>query len=291
MVPEGVAGEIYIGGPGVARGYLNRPELTAERFVEDPFSSDPSARLYKTGDLGRWRADGAVEFLGRNDLQVKIRGFRVELGEIETRIVGHEFVKDAVVVVREDSPDEKYLVAYIVPKSEAMLPAAEDLRTHLRQTLPDYMVPAAFVILSHVPLTSTGKVDRRALPAPDVGAYANREYAAPCGEAEECLALIWREVLRVSRVGRNDNFFELGGHSLGGIKLVAKIDAQFGITVPVSAIFRCPTIQEMAILVDSLRRTDEFAFAPNDDSLEFEEGVVDVPAERTDGAFGPHSEQ
>ncbi|MBM0108954.1 non-ribosomal peptide synthetase, partial [Steroidobacter sp. S1-65] len=212
-VPIGVSGELYIGGAGVARGYLNRASLTAERFVRDPFSADAQARMYKTGDLGRWRADGSIEYLGRNDHQVKIRGFRIELGEIEAQLANQASVKDAVVIAREDAPGEKRLVGYVTSRG-AQPPSVEELRAHLKAVLPEYMVPSAFVVLSSLPLTPNGKLDRRALPAPELDAYVSREYEAPQGEVEEVLAGIWQELLHVERVGRQDNFFELGGHSL-----------------------------------------------------------------------------
>src|SRR5581483_1254719 len=201
-VPIGVAGEIYIAGAGVARGYLNRAELTAQRFVSDPYSTDAHARMYKTGDLGRWRADGTIEYLGRNDHQVKIRGFRIELGEIEAQLSRHAQVKEAVVIAREDVPGEKRLVAYLTAR-EGFHAAAEELREHLKAVLPEYMVPSAFVKLESLPLTPNGKLDRRALPAPELGSYVSRRYEAPQGEVEEILAGIWQGLLRVERVGRH----------------------------------------------------------------------------------------
>ncbi|MBY6244206.1 AMP-binding protein, partial [Methylosinus sp. Sm6] len=173
-VPIGARGEIYIGGAGVARGYLNRPDLTAERFVKDPFNDAPDARMYRTGDLGRWRADGTIEFLGRNDFQVKIRGFRIELGEIEARLAAHPFVRDVVVMAREDAAGDKRLVAYYTAREDAgeTAPGAEGLRAHIVAALPDYMAPSAFVCLDRLPLTPNGKLDRKALPAPDDADYA-----------------------------------------------------------------------------------------------------------------------
>ena len=192
-MPIGVAGEIYVSGAGVARGYWNRPELTAQRFVRDTFQTDPQARMYKTGDLGRWRDDGTIDYLGRNDMQVKIRGFRVELGEIEAQLACHAQVKEAAVVAREDVPGEKRLVGYVIARSAACpTPGAEDLKSHLRATLPDYMIPAAFVTLERLPLTANGKLDRRALPEPERDAYADRPYRAPQGLMEESLAAIGR---------------------------------------------------------------------------------------------------
>ncbi|MGH8297377.1 MAG: non-ribosomal peptide synthetase, partial [Steroidobacteraceae bacterium] len=212
-VPVGVSGEVYIGGANVARGYLSRPALTAQRFVADPFSLDADARLYKTGDLGRWRADGMLEYLGRNDDQVKIRGYRIELGEIEAQLLRHERVKEAAVVAREDVPGEKRLVAYVTGRGESS-PGIEDLRGRLQAVLPEYMVPSVFVVLEKLPLTPSGKLDRRSLPAPELSAYVSHGYEPPRGEVEEVLAGIWQELLHLERVGRNDNFFELGGHSL-----------------------------------------------------------------------------
>lgn len=246
-VPIGVAGEIYIGGANVARGYLNRPTLTAQRFVVDPYSTDSHARLYKTGDLGRWTPDGMLEYLGRNDDQVKIRGFRIELGEIEALLLSHESVRHAVVVAREDVPGDKRLVAYIVPREDPA-PTAEGLRVHLKQALPEYMVPGAYVTLHELPLTPSGKVDRRSLPKPQAGVFA-RTYEAPQGEVEEIVARIWLNLLGTERVGRNENFFELGGHSLLGMKLIAAIDQSFGVRLSPAIIFKCPTIREFSMAI------------------------------------------
>jgi amino acid adenylation domain-containing protein len=274
-VPIGVVGEIYIGGAGVARGYLNRPELTAERFVADPFSGAHQARMYKTGDLGRWQSDGTIEYLGRNDDQVKIRGYRIELGEIEAQLTRHDQVKEAVVVAREHVPGEKRLVAYLIPKDPFAVettPSAEALRTHLKAVLPEYMVPSAFVMLERFPLTPNGKLDRRALPAPELGAYASGQYEAPQGDVEEVLAGVWQELLRVERIGRQDNFFELGGHSLHGMKLIAKVAERFMVGLSVIAVFQYPTIQQMAKVVESLRVVSGEPL--NSEEMEFEEGVI-----------------
>ena len=210
-VPVGVTGELYIGGAGVARGYLNRPDLTAEKFVADPFAGEPGARMYRTGDLGRWLADGNIEYLGRNDFQVKIRGFRIELGEIEARLAEYPAVREAVVIAREDSPGDKRLVGLLPTvaadgESEQDAISAEQLRSHLTALLPEYMVPAAYVCLESLPLTPNGKLDRKALPAPEVDAYSTRGYEPPQGEIETKLAEIWADVLKLERVGRHDNF-------------------------------------------------------------------------------------
>ncbi|RMP65348.1 AMP-binding enzyme, partial [Pseudomonas syringae group genomosp. 3] len=194
-----------------ARGYLNLPELTAERFVEDPFSAEPAARMYRSGDLGRWLADGNIEYLGRNDDQVKIRGFRIELGEIEMQLRQIVNIKDAVVIAREDTPGEKRLTAYYtMPEAEQAI-TAQTLRAALLARLPEYMVPAAYMKLSEWPLTPNGKLDRRALPAPQDDAYASRDYEPPTGEVEPALAEIWQALLGIDRAGRQDHFFELGG--------------------------------------------------------------------------------
>jgi amino acid adenylation domain-containing protein len=248
-VPVGVGGELYIGGAGVARGYLNRPELTAERFLRDPFVEDGEGRMYRTGDLGRWLADGNIEFLGRNDFQVKIRGFRIELGEIEARLTEHEGVREAVVIAREDTAGDKRLVAYYT-RINADNPdmGAEVLRAHLSQKLPEYMVPAAYVRLEVMPLTANGKLDRKALPAPEGDAYATRGYEAPVGDTEAAVAEIWAEVLKLERVGRHDNFFELGGHSLLVVTVIERM-RRIGLQVDVRALFTTPTVAELAATV------------------------------------------
>ena len=248
-VPVGVTGELYIGGVQVARGYLNRPELTAERFLVDPFSTTPAARMYRTGDLGRYLPDGNIEFLGRNDFQVKIRGFRIELGEIETRLAEHSAVRDAVVIAREDTPGDKRLVAYYtVADTDSVTEislGAEALRSHLSAVLPEYMVPAAYVRLQTLPLTLSGKLDRKALPAPDGDAYAVHGYEPPQGDIEIKLAAIWADVLKLDRVGRHDNFFELGGHSLLAVTLIGRMRLA-SLQVNVRDIFATPTLAGLA---------------------------------------------
>jgi amino acid adenylation domain-containing protein len=245
-VPIGVAGELHIGGAGVARGYLHRPELTAERFVDDPFSAELHARMYKTGDLGRWRPDGTIDFLGRNDFQVKIRGFRIELGEIEARLRECPEVQEAAILAREDVPGDKRLVAYYVGAENLN---AEALRSYLSEHLPAYMVPAAFVRMDAFPLDPNAKLDRKALPAPGGNAYASRAYEAPRGKFETALARIWAELLNAERIGRQDSFFELGGHSLLTVKVTTRLRAEFGIDVPLSAIFARPTLAAFAEFV------------------------------------------
>jgi amino acid adenylation domain-containing protein len=243
-VPIGVSGEIYVGGAGVARGYLNRPDLTEQRFRPSPFVEGD--RLYKAGDLGRYLPDGSIDFLGRNDFQVKIRGFRIELGEIEARLVEHQGVREAIVLAREDSPGEKRLVAYYLASAGADDIDPRSLRNHLLTTLPDYMVPAAYVRVDKFPLTGNGKLDRKALPAPQSDAYGARDYAAPEGGTEETLAQIWAAFLHREQVGRHDNFFELGGNSLLGVRLMFEINRTFSTNLALGALFAEPTIQGMA---------------------------------------------
>jgi surfactin family lipopeptide synthetase A len=245
LVPIGVPGELYIGGVGVTRGYLNRPELTADRFILNPFSNDSGSRLYKTGDLVRYLPDGNIEFLGRIDHQVKIRGFRIELGEIEAVLRQNPAVQEAVVIGQEYDLHDKRLVAYVVPSQEQVFSTSE-LRHYLKQKLPDHMVPSAFVRLEAVPLTSNDKVDRRALPMPDGTRSVEETFAPPLTLFEEVLANIWSEVLRLDSVGIHDNFFELGGHSLLAVRVLAQIEKTFGKTLPLATIFQSPTIQQLA---------------------------------------------
>ncbi|MFD2169077.1 amino acid adenylation domain-containing protein [Tumebacillus lipolyticus] len=244
-VPVGVPGELLVGGPGLARGYLNRPELTEEMFIANPFRTDGS-RLYKTGDLVRWLADGSLEFLGRIDHQVKIRGFRIELAEIESVLGDHPAVQSVIVLAREDRPGDKRLVAYVVGVESAEVTTAE-LRAHLKTILPDYMVPSAFVLLPSLPLTQNGKVDRRALPAPDAADYGMQgRYEAPRNEVEERLALIWQIVLGHDRIGIRDNFFETGGHSLLATQTISRINESFDVQLPLRVMFEAPTVAELA---------------------------------------------
>jgi amino acid adenylation domain-containing protein len=252
LVPVGVVGEIYVGGAGVARGYLNRAALTAERFVADPFDSTTRARLYRSGDLGRRRADGTLEYVGRNDDQVKIRGFRIELGEVQAHLARHSKVKDVVVVARCTDNGAARLVAYIVPVAISDTPSAAVLRAHLKTALPEYMVPSAFVTLAQLPLTSNGKLDRRALPEPDQDAYAVQEYAPPEGAIEQSLAGIWRELLAVERISRHDNFFDIGGHSLLAMQVVARIQSLLSVDLSMRGLFNAPSLKELAAHVMEL---------------------------------------
>ncbi|PBP78777.1 non-ribosomal peptide synthetase, partial [Pseudomonas syringae] len=261
-VPLGVPGELYIGGQGVARGYLNRDELTLEKFVADPFDSDPQARLYRTGDLVRWRADGNLEYLGRNDDQVKIRGFRVELGEIEARLAEHSDIREAVVLCRQDEPGDKRLVAYVTAQQPETALDIERLRNHLQGLLPDYMVPAAYVQLDALPLTTNGKLDRKALPVPDAQALISRGYEAPQGEVEAMLAEIWAEVLQVEQVGRYDNFFDLGGHSLLAMRMVSQVRQQLGVELPLGELFALGELAAVAAALNGVARSELTAILP-----------------------------
>ena len=245
-VPVGVPGELMVGGVGVARGYLNRPELTAQKFIPDPFSTRPGARLYRTGDLARYLPDGDVEFLGRVDHQVKVRGFRIELGEIEAALSEHPAIHQAVALAREDRPGIKRLVAYVVPE-QGPAPTAGELRDFLSQKLPQHMVPTAFVVLDELPLTPNRKVDRQALPAPAGDRPEMEEtYVAPRDRLELQLTQIWETVLDVRPIGVNDDFFKLGGHSLLAVRLVAQIQQRFSQTVPLHVLFQEPTIEHLA---------------------------------------------
>jgi amino acid adenylation domain-containing protein len=242
LAPVGVAGELCIGGVGLARGYLGRPSLTAEKFIPDGYSSEPGARLYRTGDLARRLADGRIEFIGRLDHQVKVRGFRIELGEIESALRGFEGVREAVVVAREDERGDKRLVAYVAGDADEGA-----LRGHLRERLPEFMTPSAFVVMGELPLTSNGKVDRKALPAPGSAREgAQAPPAPPRTELERAIAGVWREVLGVETVGRNDNFFDLGGHSLLMIRAHSQLRERLGRETSVIDLFRYPTVGSLA---------------------------------------------
>jgi amino acid adenylation domain-containing protein len=248
-VPVGVAGELYLGGIGLGRGYLNRPELTAEKFVPHPFSMESGARLYKTGDRVRYLADGAIEFLGRLDHQVKIRGYRLELGEIETLLGQHPAVRQVVVLVREDLPGDQRLVAYVVAEPQRV-PALGELRSFLKEKLPGYMVPAAFVFLEALPLTPNGKVDRRALPAPDQECCDRAQaFVAPRTPVEELLTAIWSEVLQREQVSMHDDFFDLGGHSLLAIQVLSRVRSTFQVELPVRQLFETPTVAGLATAI------------------------------------------
>ncbi len=251
-VPVGVRGELFIGGTGVSNGYLRRPELTAERFLADPFAGEPGARMYRTGDVVRRLGDGTLECLGRNDHQVKLRGYRIELGEIETRLGECPGVGACVVVVREDRPDDRRLVAYVV--AAAMVPNEQELRAHLRAALPDYMIPQTFVVLPALPLTPSGKVDRAALPEPRGFAAAHTPasgtaFVEPRTPAERLVAELWAEALRVGRVGAHDDFFQLGGHSLMAAQVLGRLRRDHGVELAYRRIFEAPTVERFAALV------------------------------------------
>ncbi|HEU0052707.1 MAG TPA: amino acid adenylation domain-containing protein, partial [Longimicrobium sp.] len=282
-VPTGVVGELYLAGDGVSRGYANRPGMTAERFLPCPFGP-PGARMYRVMDHVRWKCVSAevrecgseqpvreptdapthsrthaLEYLGRTDFQVKVRSYRIELGEIETRLAEHPAVRAAVVLVREDTPGDRRLVAYYLADEPVAVAA---LKSHLANYLPGYMVPAAYVWMEAYPLTPNGKVDRRALPAPEGDAYAAREYEAPVGETEEAVAAIWAEVLGAGRVGRRDDFMDLGGHSLLGTRVVSRIREVFGVEAPLRALFDGATVAEVARRVEEMRRAELPAVPP-----------------------------
>ena len=253
-VPMGVPGELYAGGDGLARGYFNRPELSKQRFIAHPFSSDPHARLYRTGDLVRYLPDGTIEFLERLDTQIKIRGFRIELGEIEAALMQHPQVQAGVVVVREDRLDDKRLVAYVT--SHDLSPSVNELHRFLKDKLPDYMVPSAFVVLEALPLTPNGKIDRQALPTPDTTHY-NHDQAmvAPRDPIERAIAEIWTQVLEIDQVSIHDDFFELGGHSLIATQIITRIEATFGIELSLSNLFDTPTVAELAVATTAALQT------------------------------------
>ncbi|MEH1781198.1 MAG: amino acid adenylation domain-containing protein [Nostoc sp.] len=276
-VPIGVSGEMYVGGAGVARGYFNRPDLTQQRFISNPFSNNPQARLYKTGDKARYFPNGELEYLGRIDNQVKIRGFRIELGEIEALLASHPDVWENVVMVR-DEPSNKRLVAYVVSKVEQS-PKVAELRRFLKQKLPEYMVPSAFVQLEALPLTANGKVDRRALPIPDNSQTELEDnFVAPTTATEKTLAAIWAEVLGMQQIGINDNFFTLGGHSLIATQIISRIREAFEIEVPLRHLFEAPTIASLTEVIETAQK--EGLQEQSDISMEFETLPPLVPIPR-----------
>ncbi len=250
LQPIGIPGELCIAGESLARGYLNNTELTAEKFIENPFAK--GQRMYKTGDLARWLPDGNIEFLGRMDNQVKVRGYRIELGEIENQLLSHSDIKEAIVIARDDKNNNKYLCGYILSERREII---SELREYLTKELPEYMIPAYFIQLDKMPFTANGKIDRKALPEPDLSVTTGVEYAAPESETEEKLVSIWQEVLDVEKIGINDNFFELGGHSLKGISILAKTSKELNVTVPLGEMFKIPTIKGLANYVESTKQS------------------------------------
>ncbi len=250
-VPIGVPGELFIGGDGVARGYLNQPQLTAAKFIPNPFVDDPKARIYRSGDKARYLADGQIEILGRVDSQVKVRGFRIELGEIESNLNQHPDVQQAVVIVREDSPANKLLVAYLVPKNEHSL-QSKDLRQYLRTSLPEYMIPSFFVTLDKFPMTPNQKVNRQALPRPSLeNSSAHDVKVTARNDTEAKLMTIWQDLLRTQSLGVNDNFFDLGGHSLLAVQMFTRIKDEFGMNLPLATLFQEATIEHLANIIDT----------------------------------------
>ena len=248
-VPAGVKGDLYIGGAGVARGYLNRPELTEKKFIPDPFSGKSGARLYKSGDLARYRKDGILEYLGRADDQVKVRGYRIELGEIEAALAAHPSVQTCTVLALEETPGDKQLVGYAVSQPNRTL-SVEELKNFLKQSLPEYMVPSQFVFLESFPLTQNGKIDRKALPAPThASTSAAHEFVAPSTETEKKVAAMWVELLKAPRIGIHDDFFDLGGHSLMAIKALSRIREEFGVDLPLATLLQAPTVAKLSALL------------------------------------------
>jgi amino acid adenylation domain-containing protein len=255
-VPVGVVGEMYIGGAGVARGYLNQPELTAERFVADPFVNEVNARMYRTGDLARYLPDGNIEFVGRMDNQVKIRGYRIELGEIEATLGQLPSIRESVVLAREDNPADWRLVAYVVA-APGSAPTINELRGFLKQKLPEYMVPSAYVFLESLPLTPNGKLNRKALPSPDQSKPdLDKPFVAPGDASELELTKIWRKLLGVENIGVTDNFFDLGGHSLLAVQLLVEIEKTMGRRLPIATIFQAPTIEQLAGILEQIKRSE-----------------------------------
>ncbi|MGI8634057.1 MAG: condensation domain-containing protein, partial [Segetibacter sp.] len=248
LVPAGVAGELYIAGAGLARGYLNRPELSAERFIHNPFNKEGTSRLYKTGDLGRWLPDGSIEYLGRIDEQVKIRGYRIELGEIETVLLQSGLVEQAVITAKHDANGNKRLIGYVVADGEF---DKQTIISYLHNKLPDYMVPVLWVQLQSLPLTSNGKTDKKKLPEPDATELSGNEYVAPVTEIQQQLAAIWQQVLGIEKVGISDNFFEIGGHSLLAMRAISAIRKELTVELAIKDLFVKPTINELSAYIET----------------------------------------
>lgn len=262
-VPIGSAGELYVGGDGLARGYFNRPELTAARFVPDPFSNKPGARLYKTGDVARYLADGNIEYLSRLDHQVKLRGIRIELGEIESVLSQHAAVRQTVVMAREDLPGAMRLVAYVV-LHEKQAASSDKLQNHMLKYLPDYMIPTAFVFLERLPLTPNGKLDRQALPAPQLARPTlSANFLAARTATEETIAVLWSQVLGIEQIGIHDNFFELGGHSLLALQVLSQLQAVFSVEVPMHRFLEAPTVAQLAELLQQDQKQDVSSRKPS----------------------------
>jgi len=260
-LPVNIPGEIYLGGPGVAWGYLNRPDLTAEKFVPDPFNDRAGSRLYKTGDLARFLDDGTIEFIGRVDFQVKVRGFRIELGEIEAELLKNEKIKDAAVIVRGEKADDKMIAAYIVPENDQEIDQPS-LREKLKETLPEFMIPGVFVIMDSFPLTPNGKLNRKALPAPDQSGISADQYVAPNTPEEELIAGIWADVLKLDKVSITSSFFDLGGHSLMATQVISRIRNAFDVELQLRNLFETPTVKQIAQEIDRMRKADSGAAAP-----------------------------
>jgi amino acid adenylation domain-containing protein len=284
LLPAGVPGELLIGGDGLAAGYVGRPDLTAEKFIPDAHGTTPGSRVYRSGDLARWRRDGTIEVLGRIDHQIKLRGFRIELGEIETVLGDHPAVTQAVVHCREDVPGDKRLVAYVTTTQSK--PTGNTLRDHLKAALPDYMVPSAYVLLDAFPLTPNGKVDRRALPPPMLDGAAGDDIVLPRTPEETELVKTWAELLNVARVDVRANFFDLGGHSLLATQLLARIEQAFGVELPLRTLFEAPTLEQLAARVAAAQA----ALVPDDLEalLQSLEHLSDEEANARLGGARPH---
>jgi acyl carrier protein len=251
LVPVGIPGELCIGGDGVTEGYYNRPELTAEKFIENPFSNEENSKLYRTGDLAYYRKDGTIEFLGRQDHQVKIRGYRIELGEIETALSSHEAIREAVVIAREDTPGDVRLVAYVIPQKDS-LTDTEELRNYIKGKLPEYMVPSQYLSVESFPLTPNGKIDRKAFPVPSEFNFdtVKKEVVLPTNEMEDRIARVWQDLLKIPKVGINDNFFDIGGHSLLAVQLHSRLKQLIDTELTLIDIFTYPTIKSLEEFVN-----------------------------------------